>query len=78
MALETEIAYFERMKEEFLKNHQGQFLLIMGERLVGAFTTAAQAYEAGLQEFGNQPFLIRRAGDEPVGSYLALQFGLLR
>lgn len=79
MALETEIAYFNSHKDEFLKAYSGQFLLIKGEELLGAFTTAAQAYEAGVKRFGNQPCLIKRAvADEPTASFFALHFGPLR
>jgi hypothetical protein len=78
MALERELAYFNQNRDELLKKHPDQYLLIMGEELVGAFTTEAQAYEAGLAKYGNQPFLIKRAADEPNTNYFALRFGLLR
>jgi len=66
MALETELAYFNRKKDDFLREHAGKYLLIKGEELSGAFATEAQAYEAGLKQFGNQPFLIKRAAEEPT------------
>jgi hypothetical protein len=76
--LETELAYFNRRKDELVRDHAGQYVLIKGEELVGAFPTEAQAYEAGLERFGNQPFLIKRAAvEEQAANYLALRFGLL-
>ena len=58
MALEKELKYFENQKAELLKHHENQFVLISGDQLAGAFTTEAEAYQAGLQKFGNQPFLM--------------------
>ncbi len=46
--------------------------------LAGAFTTDAEAYQAGLEKFGNQPFLIKQVldGDDAI-FYPALTAGLL-
>ena len=78
MALEVELAYFNRRKAEFLTQHEGKYVLIKGEELVGAFNSEEEAYVAGLDRFGNQAFLIKRAAaEEPAVNYLALRFGLL-
>jgi hypothetical protein len=79
MALEQELAFFSRNRDEYVRTYPGQFLLIKGEQLVGGFTTEAEAYAAGLSKFGNQPFLIKQAvTEEPKATFLALQYGLLR
>lgn len=79
MALEKELAYYAAHRNELLASHEGQFVLIRGERLGGAFTTDREAYEAGLSLFGNQPFLIRRVQreDEEVAHFPALVLGVL-
>ena len=66
-ALQEELEYFETQKEALLKTHEGQFALVAGQKLVGTYTTESDAYEAGLRQFGNRPFLIRRIrSQEPL------------
>ncbi len=54
--LQTELEYFDKNKQEYLKLYKGQFVLIKGEDFGGAFTTDAEAYKAGLDKFGNRLF----------------------
>ena len=80
--LEKEYQFYLRAKAELLKQHSGKFALIKEERLVGTFDTDQDAYKAGLEKFGNVPFLIIRIqeGDErtwiPVLSMGLLNAGL--
>src|SRR5579864_2288354 len=62
--LQKELEYFQKHKQEYLKLYQGQFVLIKGEKFAGAFTTEAEAYQAGLEKFGNEPFLIKQVLDD--------------
>ncbi|MBI4602457.1 MAG: hypothetical protein HY721_10910 [Planctomycetes bacterium] len=76
--LERELELFQRSKEELLKHHEGSFVLIKDDALIGAFTTEAEAYQAGIERFGNVPFLIKLATrEEEVASLPALVLGLL-
>jgi len=76
--LQTELEYFQKHKQEYLKLYQGQFVLIKGEKFAGAFTTEAEAYQAGLEKFGNGPFLIKQVLDEDgTVSYPALTVGMI-
>jgi len=63
-ALETELEYFQKNKQEYLKLYKDQFVLIKGENFAGSFTTEAEAYKAGLEKFGNAPFLIKQVLDD--------------
>lgn len=76
--LQTELEYFQKHKQEYQKLYQGQFVLIKGETFAGAFTTDAEAYQAGLEKFGNEPFLIKQVldGDDTV-LYPRLTVGML-
>jgi hypothetical protein len=65
MALETELETFNRMKEDLLKNHAGKFSLIYKDDFIGAFDTAENAYDAGVEKFGREPFLVKRISSEP-------------
>jgi hypothetical protein len=63
-ALQTELDYFQKNKHMYLKFYKGQFLLIKGVNFAGSFTTEAEAYKAGLEKFGNVPFLIKQVLDD--------------
>lgn len=77
-ALEQELAYFQAVKGDLLKHNKGQFALIKGSELLGTFTTAPEAFEAGVKALGNQPFLIKQVvEDEETISYPALSVGML-
>lgn len=78
MPLEIELAAFESMKAELLKNHKDKFALIHKEKFLGAFDTPDSAYQAGVQSFGKEPFLVKRiAEQEEVYRNQALSLGLM-
>jgi hypothetical protein len=58
MALERELATFERQLPELLRTHPGQFVLIHGDATEGAWKTEDEAYAAGCERFGVEPFLV--------------------
>ena len=76
--LQTELEYFQKHKQEYLKLYKDQFVLIKGEVFAGTYTTEAEAYKAGLEKFGNTPFFIKQVleKDETV-SYPALNAGMI-
>lgn len=76
--LEQELRYFEAQKKEWLQHYKGQFALIKGEELLGTFTSSEEAFDAGIEKVGNQPFLIKQVLDkDPEIQYPALAVGLL-
>ena len=60
MPLAEEIQFFEKSKEKLLADHDGKFVVIHGELLLGAYDTVENAYNAGLQAFGDRQFLVRK------------------
>ncbi|HXE30713.1 MAG TPA: hypothetical protein VN515_02805 [Terriglobales bacterium] len=79
MALDTELATFERMKTALLENHTGKFALIRGQEFIGAFDSAENAYKEGIRRFGRSEFLVRLISPTPeVYSNPALHLGLIR
>jgi len=77
-ALETELAFYRREEKNYLDHYEGMFVVITGERLVGAFSGEPEAYKAGLEEVGNKPFLIKRVTTEPEQIHLpALNVGII-
>ena len=57
----------------------GQFGLIHGDKLAGAYPTEAQAIGEGARQFGRKPYLVKQVlTQEPVVSNPALTLGILR
>jgi hypothetical protein len=79
MELQQELDFFNTYREKWVQEHKGKFALIKGTELIGAFDTAENAYVAGVERFGNVPFLIKQVLEkEPEGHIPALTSGLLR
>jgi hypothetical protein len=78
MELERELGFYKSQYKEFLSHYENQFVLIKGDKLLGSFTTDLEAYKAGLEQVGNQPFLITRVvKNEEIDQAPALVLGLL-
>lgn len=79
MPLEKEVALYEKMKEDLLKNYDGKFVLIRGDEFCGAFDTAENAYAEGVKRFGTESFLVRKVTQqEVIYRNQALSLGLIR
>lgn len=78
MELEKELKYFESIKDELLKYHEGKYALIKDEKLIDTFTKMEEAYEAGVKKFGAEPFLIKRiVKEESTESIPSLMTGAI-
>ena len=78
MALERETRHFESVREALVRDHNGQFALINGNRLEGVFTTFAEAYGAGVHRHGTNAFMVRQITAVDVPLLLpALNAGLI-
>lgn len=79
MPLEQEQAYFDAIRARLLAEHPGKFALIRGSELIGTFDSEENAYVAGLERFGNTPFLVKQIlPEDPVAHLPALSLGLIR
>lgn len=78
MPLEKELALFDKMKTELLKNHEGKFVLMHGDEFLGAYDTAENAYAEGVKRYGRDPFLVKKVSQqEEVYRNQALALGLM-
>ncbi len=59
MALEQELETYKQKLPE-LKENEGKFVLIHGNKIVDIFSTYDDAIKAGYQQFGLQPFLVKQ------------------
>lgn len=61
MVLEVENAYFNRHREQWIaQGQEGLWAVVFGEELLGFYPTLDQAYEAGQEAAGDQPFLAKK------------------
>jgi len=76
--LKEELTHFKEHKAEWLTHYRGKYLLIKGTALVDHFTTFEEAYKAGVEQFGREPFLIKRLTEqEPEVQMPALFTGMI-
>ena len=73
--LETELKTFEQHRDRLLDAHEGKFVLIHGDQVIGTFDSQGDAISAGYQRFGNVPFLVKQV--ERVETPLTFAPGLL-
>lgn len=66
--LEHEVAVFEAHRQEWLEDHQGEYVVIQGDRIRGFFDDYEEAFKAGLRSFGVQrSFLVKQIWEvDPV------------
>ncbi|MEK6643083.1 MAG: hypothetical protein AABZ08_04185 [Planctomycetota bacterium] len=77
MALETEARYYNDHRSDFVKEHDGKFALIKGDRCMGFYDTSYTAYQAGVSQFGLEPFMIHEVvQEEPIHQLPAYYLGL--
>ena len=67
-ALTTELRIFEQNKQEWLKSHPGEFVVIVGTAVAGFFKDYETAFRAGLKRVSiSQNFLVKQVwAEEPV------------
>jgi hypothetical protein len=75
--LQTEREFFKANQSEWMKTHNGKFVLIKGSSLVGVFDSPENAVSDGLKRFGSESFLVRGVGETDEALRIpALMFGL--
>jgi hypothetical protein len=74
MALEKELATYERRLPELLAN-EGKFVVIHGEDVAGTWHTYEDALAAGYQKFGLEPFLIQQIESVEIEEHLGWEAG---
>ena len=78
MALETELAYYETIKPELLRHHEGKFVLVVGNEQLGVFDKREDAYTRGIALKGNVPMLIKQIQKvDPIEHIPAMVLGLI-
>ena len=77
MPLETELALFETNRSEWLKEHEGQFVLIKGT-VYSFHDTDEEAYQVAVDKYGNEDVFIKQVlAKDRVEDSLSLLYGLV-
>ena len=58
--LAQEIALYESKKDELLENHEGQYIAINGNEIIGIFNTEVQAMREAYKKHGYVSLLVRK------------------
>ena len=70
MALEKELATFERLKDHLVSESDGKFAVITGDELLGVYSTYDDALKIGHEKCKLHPFLVKKISDvEPVNFF---------
>lgn len=59
MSLETDFQFFRDNQESLVKEHLGKYLVIKDSNVVGAYNSAAEAYQEASSKFEPGSFLIQ-------------------
>ena len=65
MALEREYEVFQRELPNLLREHEGEYVLIHGDKIEGLWKTEDEAYDAAIDRFGDVPFFIEKVDKGP-------------
>jgi hypothetical protein len=58
--LSKELKTYEANLENLLGSHEGKFVLIYGDKVLGTFDSQMDAITWGYRELGNVPFLVKQ------------------
>lgn len=66
--LQEELGLFEQHRQEWMRSHPGEFVVIAGEHVAGFFPDYESAFKAGLKTAGlGNSFLVKQVwAEEPV------------
>jgi len=78
--LEAERAFYRDRCDEWCGEHEGEYVLVKGEELVGFFNEESEALAEGARRFGDDDFLVRRVDgtDRREVRAPALSLGILQ
>ena len=76
--LDAELQTFEKKRKYLEREHNGKFVLIRADEIIGTYDDFEKAADEGVRQFGRKPFLIRRVGEEPLELPPAVVYGLTR
>lgn len=71
MTFEEDVAYYQSIATDLLKNHNGKYVLIKNRVNIGIFSSFEDAHTEALKRFGNTDVLIAHIEANPPINYVA-------
>lgn len=68
--LDKEFQYYLDHQKELVEKHNNKFLVIVGEKVIGAFNSNVEAYNSAKEKFEPGTFLVQKCS-EGVADYTA-------
>ncbi len=62
--VQEEFELFQANKDEWIKEHEGRFVLIKGKQVVGFFDDEQHAIDEGLKRFPNTAFFVDEVAEK--------------
>jgi len=59
LMLETEFQYYLDHQNELVKKYNGQYIVIVGNAVVGSHSTHREAYDSAVKQYNEGTFLIQ-------------------
>jgi hypothetical protein len=75
MALEQEIEFYQRELQSLLQ-HEGKFVVICEQSILGIFDTYEDALKAGYNRYGLKPFLVKMIQSVEQAQFLSREIDL--
>lgn len=73
--LKTELETYERRKDEFVADHDGKFVVLSGESVLGFYDTYEQALTEGYGMFGLCiPFAVKQINSTEQVNFISREF----
>jgi hypothetical protein len=66
-----EMAAYERERERLVREHLGQIALVHGDDVIGAFSTADEAFLEGFRRFGTAKTMLKEIRDPDLPDQVA-------
>jgi len=70
--LDRERTYYEAHRDELLREHRGEFVVIKDDHLLGIYPTRREAREAGLRALGNVDMFVREVSEHEPRAFLPI------
>ncbi len=67
-----EEAAYERQRGRLVREHLGKIALVVGDEVVGAFTTASEAFLTGFRRFGDVKMMLKEIRDPDPPDFMPL------
>lgn len=58
--LASELDTYKRHRDELLGKHEGKYVLVYRDQVIGVFDSKRDAIVQGYERFGNVPFLVKQ------------------